>query len=126
MHELVAHGHEVFIEAGAGRRVLDPRRGVRRRGARSSDADEVWGTADMVLKVKEPIAEEYRRMREGLTLFTYLHLAADKPLTEELLARQGHGIAYETVQAPRGGCRCCTRCRRWPAAWRPRWAPTRC
>ena len=57
----------------------------------------------MVLKVKEPIAEEYERMREGLVLFTYLHLAADKPLTEELVNRKVTGIAYETVQLPSGG-----------------------
>ena len=57
----------------------------------------------MVLKVKEPVAEEYHRMREGLTLFTYLHLAADKPLTEELIARKVTAIAYETVQLPSGG-----------------------
>ena len=57
----------------------------------------------MVLKVKEPIAEEYARMREGLVLFTYLHLAADKPLTEELVNRKVTGIAYETVQLPSGG-----------------------
>jgi alanine dehydrogenase len=55
-----------------------------------------------VLKVKEPVAEEYHRMREGLTLFTYLHLAADKPLTEELVKRKVTGIAYETVQLPSG------------------------
>jgi alanine dehydrogenase len=55
-----------------------------------------------VLKVKEPVAEEYHRLREGLTLFTYLHLAADKPLTGELLARKVTGIAYETVQLPSG------------------------
>ena len=57
----------------------------------------------MVLKVKEPVAEEYARMREGLVLFTYLHLAADKPLTEELINRKVTGIAYETVQLPSGG-----------------------
>ncbi len=57
----------------------------------------------MVLKVKEPVAEEYHRMREGLTLFTYLHLAADKPLTEELIKRKVTAIAYETVQLPSGG-----------------------
>jgi alanine dehydrogenase len=56
-----------------------------------------------VLKVKEPVAEEYHRMREGQTLFTYLHLAADKPLTDELMARKVTGIAYETVQLPSGG-----------------------
>ena len=70
------------------------------------DAEAAWGTdggIDMVLKVKEPIAEEYPRMREGLTLFTYLHLAADKPLTEELINRKVTGIAYETVQLPSGG-----------------------
>ena len=61
------------------------------------------GGVDMVLKVKEPIAEEYARMREGLVLFTYLHLAADKPLTEELINRKVTGIAYETVQLPSGG-----------------------
>ena len=72
-------------------------------GARIIDsADDVWGEAEMVLKVKEPVAEEYHRMREGLTLFTYLHLAADKPLTEELAARKVTGIAYETVQLTSG------------------------
>ena len=93
---------------GRRRRLLDHRRRVRRRRApRSSPtAEEAWGTdggVDMVLKVKEPVAEEYHRMREGLTLFTYLHLAADKPLTEELLDRKVTGIAYETVQLPSGG-----------------------
>ncbi len=68
-------------------------------GARiASDADETWGEADLVLKVKEPIASEYHRMREGQTLFTYLHLAADKALTEELVKRRVTAIAYETVE----------------------------
>ena len=79
----------------------------------------------MVLKVKEPVAEEYHRMREGLVLFTYLHLAADRPLTDELLERKVTGIAYETVQRPTARCRCSTRCRRSPAAWRRRSVPTR-
>jgi alanine dehydrogenase len=65
-------------------------------------ADEVWGSAEMVLKVKEPVAEEYHRLREDLTLFTFLHLAADRPLTEELLAKKVTAIAYETVQLPSG------------------------
>jgi alanine dehydrogenase len=104
VHELTAHGHEVFIEKGAGvGSQIDDAEFVG-AGAKILDGpDEVWGTADMVLKVKEPIAEEYHRMREGLTLFTYLHLAADQPLTEELLARKVTGIAYETVQLPSGG-----------------------
>ncbi|WP_372733682.1 alanine dehydrogenase [Nocardioides sp.] len=103
VHELVAHGHEVVIEtqAGAGSGIPDDE--FHAAGARIlPDPDSVWGEADMVLKVKEPVAEEYQRMREGLTLFTYLHLAADKPLTEELLARRVTGIAYETVQSPSG------------------------
>jgi alanine dehydrogenase len=104
VHELTAHGHEVFVEknAGVGSQIDDSEYVA--AGAKILDgADEVWGNADMVLKVKEPIAEEYHRMREGLTLFTYLHLAADQPLTEELIERKVTGIAYETVQLPSGG-----------------------
>ncbi len=104
VHELSAHGHEVFVEKGAGlgSQVEDSEYAA--AGAKILDgADEVWGTVDMVLKVKEPVAEEYHRMREGLTLFTYLHLAADQPLTEELLERKVTAIAYETVQLPSGG-----------------------
>jgi alanine dehydrogenase len=107
VHELVAHGHEVFIEknAGVGSSIGDDE--YAGAGAKIVDTPEdAWGTdggIDMVLKVKEPVAEEYARMREGLTLFTYLHLAADKPLTEELVNRKVTGIAYETVQLPSGG-----------------------
>lgn len=104
VHELVAHGHEVLIQAGAGLgSSIDDADYVAAGAQILPDADAVWGTADMVLKVKEPIAEEYARMREGQVLFTYLHLAADKPLTEELLQRKVTGIAYETVQLPTGG-----------------------
>ena len=107
VHELVAHGHEVVIqtEAGVGSAITDDE--FVAAGATIVDtAEEAWGTdggVDMVLKVKEPVAEEYHRMREGLVLFTYLHLAADKPLTEELIKRKVTGIAYETVQLPSGG-----------------------
>ncbi len=104
VHELTAHGHEVVIErsAGVGSSISDEEYVA--AGATILDsADEVWGSAETVLKVKEPIAEEYHRMREGLTLFTYLHLAADQPLTEELLKRKVTAIAYETVQLPSGG-----------------------
>ena len=102
-HELTRHGHEVVIERGAGLGSQIPDDEYVAAGATLIDsADDVWGDADMVLKVKEPIAEEYPRMRPGLTLFTYLHLAADKPLTDELLAREVTAIAYETVQLPSG------------------------
>jgi alanine dehydrogenase len=104
VHELTAHGHDVYVERNAGLGSQIENSEYEAAGAKILDGpDEVWGTADMVLKVKEPIAEEYHRMREGLTLFTYLHLAADKPLTEELIARKVTGIAYETVQLPSGG-----------------------
>lgn len=103
-HELVEHGHEVYVEAGAGLGSNIPDEEYVAAGATMIDAaDDVWGTAEMVLKVKEPIAEEYHRLREDLTLFTYLHLAADKPLTDELLSRKTTAIAYETVQLPSGG-----------------------
>ena len=104
VHELVAHGHEVFVErgAGVGSQIEDTE--YEAAGAKLLDtADEVWGIAETVLKVKEPVAEEYHRLREDLTLFTYLHLAADRPLTEELVARKTTAIAYETVQLPSGG-----------------------
>ena len=102
-HELAEHGHEVFVEkgAGAGSQIMDEEYVA--AGAKILDsADEVWGAADLVLKVKEPVSEEYHRLREGLTLFTYLHLAADKPLTEQLIERKVTAIAYETVQLPSG------------------------
>ncbi|WP_435747708.1 alanine dehydrogenase [Nocardioides sp. SYSU DS0663] len=107
VHELVSHGHEVVVEAGAGVGSAIPDEEYVGAGARVvGSAEEAWGTAggvDLVLKVKEPVAEEYGRMREGLTLFTYLHLAADKPLTQELIERKVTAIAYETVQLPSGG-----------------------
>jgi alanine dehydrogenase len=103
VHELTQHGHDVYVEkgAGVGSQIGDDE--YTAAGATMLEtADDVWGTAETVLKVKEPIAEEYERMREGQTLFTFLHLAADKPLTEELLARKVTAIAYETVQLPSG------------------------
>ncbi|MEI2733316.1 MAG: alanine dehydrogenase [Dermatophilaceae bacterium] len=103
VHELVRHGHEVYVQKGAGIGSSIEDADYVAEGAQILDtADDVWGIADMVLKVKEPIASEYHRMREGLVLFTYLHLAADKPLTEELMRRKVTAIAYETVQLPNG------------------------
>src|SRR5262249_25472500 len=99
VHELKRHGHDVFIEtgAGAGSSITDEEF-AHAGGKILGGADEVWGTADLILKVKEPIAEEYHRMREGQTLFTYLHLAASKACTDALLERKVTGIAYETVE----------------------------
>ncbi|MGA8845664.1 MAG: alanine dehydrogenase [Nocardioides sp.] len=107
VHELTDRGHEVFVQTGAGAGSAVPDEDYVAAGATIvSDAESAWGTGggiDMVLKVKEPVASEYALMREGVTLFTYLHLAADKPLTEELLKRKVTAIAYETVQLPSGG-----------------------
>ena len=101
VHELVRHGHEVYVEAdaGAGSSIIDADY-VDAGATILPTADDVWATGDLILKVKEPVASEYHRMREGQTLFTYLHLAADKALTEELLARKVTAIAYETVELP--------------------------
>jgi alanine dehydrogenase len=104
VHELVAHGHEVLVEHDAGVGSSIPDEEYVAAGARIvAAADDVWADAEMVLKVKEPVPEEYHRLRPGLVLFTYLHLAADRPLTEELLHRGVTAIAYETVQLPSGG-----------------------
>ena len=99
VNELRTHGHEVLVQAGAGAGSSISDDDYRAEGAVIvDDADEVWGRADVVLKVKEPVEQEYHRLREGLTLFTYLHLAADRRLTEELVAKKVTAIAYETVQ----------------------------
>jgi alanine dehydrogenase len=102
--ELVSRGHDVFVQAGAGvgSQIYDDE--YLAAGAKLvDDADDLWADVDMILKVKEPVAEEYHRLSHDLVLFTYLHLAADRPLTEELLTRKVTGIAYETVQLPSGG-----------------------
>ncbi|MDT4913366.1 MAG: alanine dehydrogenase [Pseudonocardiales bacterium] len=101
VNELTRHGHEVYIEreAGVGSAISDDDF-VAAGGQILPTADDVWATADLVLKVKEPVAEEYHRMRKDQVLFTYLHLAADKSCTDALLAAGTTGIAYETVQLP--------------------------
>ena len=102
-HELVTRGHDVFVQAGAGVGSSIPDEDYLAAGAKVlATADDVWGTGDLILKVKEPIASEYDRMREGQTLFTYLHLAADRPLTDALIASGNTSIAYETVQTANG------------------------
>ena len=101
--ELVQRGHDVFVEAGAGAGSAFPDEAYERAGAALGSVDDVWDRSDLLLKVKEPIAEEYPRLREGLTLFTYLHIAADEPLTRALVDSGITAIAYETVETDRGG-----------------------
>ncbi|MFB7948171.1 alanine dehydrogenase [Kitasatospora phosalacinea] len=103
VHELVRNGHEVVIEDNAGVGSSIPNEEYVAAGATIlPTADEVWAAADMILKVKEPIASEYHRLRKGQTLFTYLHLAADRAGTDALLASGTTAIAYETVQLANG------------------------
>ena len=96
--ELRQRGHDVIVENGAGAGSAFPDEDYERVGARTAPVDEVWETVDLLLKVKEPIAEEYGRLREGLVLFTYLHLAADEPLTRALIESGTTALAYETVE----------------------------
>jgi alanine dehydrogenase len=99
VHEFVRNGHEVYIEAGAGLGSSITDQEYQAAGARIvPDADAAWQTGELILKVKEPVAEEHHRMREGQVLFTYLHLAAAKDVTDALLERRVTGIAYETVE----------------------------
>ncbi|MDP9398768.1 MAG: alanine dehydrogenase [Actinomycetota bacterium] len=100
VHELVAHGHDVAVERGAGLGSSIPDDAYRAAGATlGTTPDEVWD-AELVLKVKEPVPEEYPRLRRGQTLFTYLHLAASKVCTDALVTAGVTGIAYETVELP--------------------------
>lgn len=99
VHELVAHGHEVLVETGAGRGSLVGDEDYRAAGATVLEtADEVWQRAEMIVKVKEPLPQEHGLLRRGQILFTYLHLAADGQLAEALLSSGATSIAYETVQ----------------------------
>ena len=103
VHELVRAGHQAFVEqdAGAGSAIPDADF-VAAGAAIVPGADDLWATSELVLKVKEPVPEEYHRMRKGQVLFTYLHLAASRQCTDALLGSGITSIAYETVQAPDG------------------------
>ncbi|MFI7437973.1 alanine dehydrogenase [Micromonospora haikouensis] len=101
VNEFTRSGHQVFVESGAGVGSSITDEEFAAAGAKIlATADEVWDTAELVLKVKEPVAEEYHRMRAGQVLFTYLHLAASKACTDALVDRGVTGIAYETVELP--------------------------
>jgi alanine dehydrogenase len=103
VHELARAGHQVLIEQDAGTGSAIPDADFVAAGATIvPTADDVWAASDLVLKVKEPVAEEYHRMRKGQVLFTYLHLAASRQATDALLGSGITAIAYETVRAPDG------------------------
>ncbi|MGB2952605.1 MAG: alanine dehydrogenase, partial [Gaiellaceae bacterium] len=96
--ELVQRGHEVLVEQGAGLGSAFRDDAYERVGARMVPVEEAWEQAELLLKVKEPVESEYRRLREGLVLFTYLHIAADEPLTRALIESGITAVAYETVE----------------------------
>ncbi|GAB3484752.1 alanine dehydrogenase [Amycolatopsis cihanbeyliensis] len=103
VHELTRRGHDVFIETGAGVGSSISDEEYLSAGAKVlATAEDTWAEGELVLKVKEPVAEEYPRLRADQVLFTYLHLAADRALTEALLSAGTTAIAYETVQTPDG------------------------
>src|SRR5438477_11124315 len=96
--ELILHGHEVLIETAAGDGSSFPDSAYQAVGARIVSVDDVWADSELLLKVKEPVEREYARLREGLVLFTYLHIAADEPLTRALVESGITAVAYETVE----------------------------
>ena len=99
--ELDPRGHQVTSSPAPGSAAPSPTRPTTCR-ARIAPVEEVWASSDLLLKVKEPIADEYGRLRDGLTLFTYLHIAADAPLTRALVDSGVTAVAYETVETARG------------------------
>ncbi len=101
VHDLVSHGHDVVIQAGAGLGSSIADEAYVAAGATiAPDAESTWSAAELLLKVKEPVASEYGYFRDDLLLFTYLHLAAEPELTSALLTSKVTAIAYETVQLP--------------------------
>lgn len=102
VHELVAHGHRVTVQNGAGTGSAIPDAAYVAAGAALGTAEDAWA-AELVLKVKEPVASEYRHLRDDLLLFTYLHVAADAPLLDALLDAGTTAVAYETVETAGGG-----------------------
>jgi alanine dehydrogenase len=96
--ELIQRGHDVLVEAGAGEGSAFSDMAYEAVGARIASVEDVWAESELLLKVKEPIAREYDRLRDGLVLFTYLHIAADEPLTRALVESGIAAVAYETVE----------------------------
>ncbi|MDY0058910.1 MAG: alanine dehydrogenase [Myxococcota bacterium] len=107
VRQLVEHGHQVVVQQGAGLGSGIKDEAYQQAGARIlSSADEVWGVADMIIKVKEPLPVEYPRMRENQIVYTYFHLAPVPELTTAVLERKIIGVAYETIAPPGGGLPC--------------------
>jgi alanine dehydrogenase len=100
--ELVQRKHDVLIESGAGVGSAFPDEAYEAAGAQIVSVTDAWGESDLLLKVKEPIQAEYGRLRDGLVLFTYLHIAADEPLTRALVDSGIAAVAYETVETDAG------------------------
>jgi alanine dehydrogenase len=100
--ELGQRGHDVIVETGAGEGSSFTDAAYEAAGARIAKVEDVWADAELMLKVKEPIEPEYGRLREGLVLFTYLHIAADEPLTRALIDSGITAVAYETVETDSG------------------------
>ena len=96
--ELTRHGHNVVVEQGAGEGSAFPDSSYTAVGTRIGSVEEVWADSELILKVKEPIPEEFGRLREGQVLFTYLHLAASEELTRALMESGAACVAYETVE----------------------------
>lgn len=104
VHAYCAHGHQVAMETGAGIGSGFTDEDYIAMGAKIlGSADEVWKNSDMIVKVKEPLQEEYQKMRENQIVYTYLHLAADKPLTEALMKQGSKAVAYETIRDKHNG-----------------------
>jgi alanine dehydrogenase len=100
--ELTRRGHDVLIESGAGLGSAFADAAYESVGARIGSTDDAWNESELLLKVKEPIEEEYPRLRDGLVLFTYLHIAADERLTRALVESGVTAVAYETVETDDG------------------------
>jgi len=99
---LVKSGHKILIESGAGENSGFSNEDYKKAGAIISNVKKVWDKSEMIVKVKEPLGKEYNYLKKNQILFTYLHLAADKELTENLLKKKVTGIAYETVEVGDG------------------------
>ena len=125
VNELVRHGHQVFVEkdAGLGSSITNEEY-VSAGATILGTADEVWGTADLLLKVKEPIAEEYHRLRKDQTLFTYLHLAASRSARTRCWSPAPPPSPTRPSRRPAASCRCSPRCPRSRAVSPRRSAPT--